>query len=42
MADSLKEALVRHLDEVAQLPEDVLLAKRYERLRGQGVYRAVN
>jgi acetyl-CoA carboxylase carboxyl transferase subunit alpha len=42
MADSLKEALLRHLDEVAQLPEDALLARRYERLRGQGVYRAVN
>ncbi len=33
---------VRHLDEVAQLPEDTLLAQRYERLRGQGVYRAAN
>jgi acetyl-CoA carboxylase carboxyl transferase subunit alpha len=42
MADSLKTALVRHLDEVAQLPEDTLLAQRYQRLRGQGVYRAVN
>jgi acetyl-CoA carboxylase carboxyl transferase subunit alpha len=42
MADSLKAALVRHLDEVAQLPEDSLLAQRYQRLRGQGVYRAAN
>jgi acetyl-CoA carboxylase carboxyl transferase subunit alpha len=42
MADSLKAALVRHLDEVAQLPEDTLLAQRYRRLRGQGVYRAAN
>jgi acetyl-CoA carboxylase carboxyl transferase subunit alpha len=42
MADSLKAALVRHLDEVAQLPEDALLAQRYQRLRGQGVYRAAN
>jgi acetyl-CoA carboxylase carboxyl transferase subunit alpha len=42
MADSLKAALVRHLDEVAQLPEDTLLAQRYQRLRGQGVYRAAN
>jgi acetyl-CoA carboxylase carboxyl transferase subunit alpha len=40
MADSLKTALLRHLDEVAQLPEDTLLAQRYQRLRGQGVYRA--
>ena len=29
MADSLKAALLRHLDEVAQLPEDTLLAQRY-------------
>jgi acetyl-CoA carboxylase carboxyl transferase subunit alpha len=42
MADSLKTALLRHLDEVAQLPEDTLLAQRYQRLRGQGVYRAAN
>jgi acetyl-CoA carboxylase carboxyl transferase subunit alpha len=42
MADSLKAALVRHLDEVARLPEDSLLAQRYQRLRGQGVYRAAN
>jgi acetyl-CoA carboxylase carboxyl transferase subunit alpha len=42
MAESLKTALLRHLDEVAQLPEDTLLAQRYQRLRGQGVYRAAN
>jgi acetyl-CoA carboxylase carboxyl transferase subunit alpha len=42
MADSLKEALVRHLDQVAQQPEDALLEQRYGRLRGQGVYRAAN
>jgi acetyl-CoA carboxylase carboxyl transferase subunit alpha len=42
MADALKTALARHLDEVAQLPEDTLLAQRYQRLRGQGVYRAAN
>jgi len=42
MADSLKEALVRHLDQVSQQPEDALLAQRYQRLRGQGVYRAAN
>src|SRR5512146_592831 len=37
MADALKAALIRHLDEVEQRPEDELLAKRYERLRSQGV-----
>ena len=42
MADSLKEALVRHLDQVSQLSEDTLVQQRYERLRGQGVYRAAN
>jgi acetyl-CoA carboxylase carboxyl transferase subunit alpha len=41
MADSLKEALLRHLGEVQALSEDELVAKRYARLRGQGVYRAV-
>jgi acetyl-CoA carboxylase carboxyl transferase subunit alpha len=40
MADALKAALVRHLDEVEQRPEDELLTKRYERLRSQGVYHA--
>jgi acetyl-CoA carboxylase carboxyl transferase subunit alpha len=42
MSDALKAALIRHLDEVSQLPEDALLEQRYTRLRGQGVYRAVN
>ena len=42
MSDSLKEALVRHLDQVSQQSEDALLLQRYERLRGQGVYRAAN
>src|SRR5512143_2962387 len=40
MADALKTALMRHLEEVEQRSEDELLAKRYERLRGQGVYHA--
>ncbi len=40
MADTLKAALIRHLDEVAGFPEDELLAKRYGRLRNQGVYRS--
>jgi acetyl-CoA carboxylase carboxyl transferase subunit alpha len=42
MADSLKEALLRHLGEVGSAAEDDLLARRYQRLRGQGVYRAVS
>jgi acetyl-CoA carboxylase alpha subunit len=42
MSDSLKEALVRHLDQVSQQSEDALVVQRYERLRGQGVYRAAN
>jgi acetyl-CoA carboxylase carboxyl transferase subunit alpha len=42
MADSLKEALVRHLGQVSQQPEDALLEQRFGRLRGQGVYRAAN
>ena len=41
MADTLKAALLRHLGDVATLSEEQLLEKRYERLRGQGVYRAV-
>jgi len=41
MAGNLKAAILRHLREVEQLPEEQLLAKRYERLRAQGVYRAV-
>ena len=40
MAESLKAALIRHLDDVERLAEDELLAKRYERLRNQGVYRS--
>ncbi|HET7202923.1 MAG TPA: acetyl-CoA carboxylase carboxyltransferase subunit alpha [Steroidobacteraceae bacterium] len=40
MADSLKAALIHHLDEVERLSEDELLARRYERLRHQGVYRS--
>jgi acetyl-CoA carboxylase carboxyl transferase subunit alpha len=42
MSDALKAALIRHLDEVSPLSEDALLEQRYTRLRGQGVYRAVN
>jgi acetyl-CoA carboxylase carboxyl transferase subunit alpha len=42
MAESLKEALVRHLDEAARLSEDELLARRYARLRGHGVFRAAS
>ena len=38
MADDLKLALVRHLAELDELSEDELLRRRYERLRGQGVY----
>jgi acetyl-CoA carboxylase carboxyl transferase subunit alpha len=41
MADDLKAAILRHLREVEQWPEEQLLEKRYERLRAQGVYRAV-
>ena len=41
MADVLKEALLRHLREVEQLPAPELLTRRYARLRGQGVYHAV-
>ena len=41
MADNLKAAILRHLREVEQLPEEQLLAKRYERQRAQGVFRAV-
>ena len=40
MADALKATLIRHLEAIEVLPEDELLARRYERLRGQGVYRA--
>jgi acetyl-CoA carboxylase carboxyl transferase subunit alpha len=38
MADSLQEALLRHLGEVAAWPEEELVTRRYARLRAQGVY----
>ena len=41
MADDLAAALIRHLREVDQWPEEQLLERRYARLRAQGVYRAV-
>jgi acetyl-CoA carboxylase carboxyl transferase subunit alpha len=41
MADDLRAAILRHLREVEQWPEEQLLERRYARLRGQGVYRAV-
>jgi len=40
IADSLKEALIRHLDEVSAWPEDELVSRRYARLRAQGVFTA--
>jgi acetyl-CoA carboxylase carboxyl transferase subunit alpha len=40
MADTLKDALIRHLGEVSQWPEEELVARRYDRLRAQGVFRA--
>ena len=40
MADSLKDALVRHLAQVASWPEEELLTRRYDRVRAQGVFRA--
>jgi acetyl-CoA carboxylase carboxyl transferase subunit alpha len=40
MADALKSALIRHLEAVEAAPEDQLLTRRYERLRGQGVYQS--
>jgi acetyl-CoA carboxylase carboxyl transferase subunit alpha len=40
MADSLKEALVRHLGEVAAWPEEELVERRYARLRAQGAFTA--
>jgi acetyl-CoA carboxylase carboxyl transferase subunit alpha len=40
MAESLKEALARHLGEVAAWPEDELVERRYARLRAQGVFTA--
>jgi acetyl-CoA carboxylase carboxyl transferase subunit alpha len=41
MADDLKAAILRHLHEVEQWPEEQLLERRYARMRGQGVYSAV-
>jgi acetyl-CoA carboxylase carboxyl transferase subunit alpha len=41
IAADLKAAILRQLGEVEQWPEDELLAKRYQRLRGQGVYHAM-
>lgn len=38
MADNLKTELKRNLEELAALPMDELLAMRYERLMGYGVY----
>ena len=40
MAADLRAAILRHLHEVEQWPEEQLLQRRYERLRGQGVYRS--
>ncbi len=40
MADALQEALVRHLAEVANWPEQELLTRRYDRVRAQGVFHA--
>jgi acetyl-CoA carboxylase carboxyl transferase subunit alpha len=42
MGDALKTALVRHLEALEVLTEDELVARRYERLRGQGVYRSTS
>jgi len=39
MADDLKGAILRHLREVEQWPEEQLLERRHARLRAQGVYR---
>jgi len=40
MAESLKVALLKYLDELGALPAEELLARRRARLRAQGVYRA--
>ena len=40
VADALQEALVRHLAEVANWPEEELLTRRYNRVRAQGVFHA--
>ena len=42
MADSLETTLIAHLEAVEHLSEDELLTRRYEKLRGQGVYRAAS
>jgi acetyl-CoA carboxylase carboxyl transferase subunit alpha len=39
MADDLKGAILRHLREVEQWPEEQLLERRHARLRAQGEYR---
>ena len=38
MADSVKDALLRHLGELQALPVEQVVANRQERLRGYGVY----
>jgi acetyl-CoA carboxylase carboxyl transferase subunit alpha len=38
MADSVKEALLRRLNELQTLPLEQVLKARHERLRGYGVY----
>jgi len=40
MADTLKQSLLRYLDELGALSPEALLAQRRERLRNQGIYRA--
>jgi acetyl-CoA carboxylase carboxyl transferase subunit alpha len=40
MAEDLKAAILRHLGEVEQWPEEQLLERRHARLRAPGVYRA--
>ena len=40
MADTLKQSLLRYLDELGALSPEALLAQRQERLRNQGIYRA--
>jgi acetyl-CoA carboxylase carboxyl transferase subunit alpha len=42
MSDAIKAALLHHLGELEALSEQELLDRRYQRLRGQGVYRAVS
>ena len=41
MGEDLKSALLRHLHEVEQWPEEQLLERRYVRLRSQGIHRDV-